>query len=261
MEQSIQSENWDSISRFYDDEYDYDYDVTFFQSLAAPKNSILELGCGTGRCLLPFVQSGHATTGVDFSSDMLQRIEVRLKDEPAAIRKLTHLIEADITDVSLNQTFDLVVIACNTLLLFEDYRDQERVLQTAFAHTKPGGICAVGVSNPDLHRLAEKFPLVKHAGSWVDSATGRTVDCFEYNYYDEANQLLVGVKMYDEIGEDRVVYRTRHNYELRYMFPRELQAVMERCGFRIRKIYGDYACNPHSIDSADIVMVAERPAE
>src|SRR4051812_35264615 len=58
-------------------------DVDFFVSEAVNcKGPVLELGCGTGRVLLPTARAGIEICGLDSSSHMLERCREKLAIEP-----------------------------------------------------------------------------------------------------------------------------------------------------------------------------------
>ena len=81
----------------YDDAvlYDYEYrrrrhDIGWYRALArqlrgrAPLR-ILELGCGSGRLLVPLLRDGHAVLGIDRSTAMLRRCAERMATKPCAV--------------------------------------------------------------------------------------------------------------------------------------------------------------------------------
>ena len=60
-------------------------DVDFYRGLARESDGpVLELGCGTGRVLLPIARDGIACTGLDSSEAMLE--ELRRKRPPGNLR-------------------------------------------------------------------------------------------------------------------------------------------------------------------------------
>ena len=259
MEQ-IGSEVWDAVSRYYDDENNFTDDVDMYVKLAGrKKNEILELGCGTGRIVIPLAEKGHPVTGIDFSEPMLNCARIKIgKCPPQAARRIT-LMLGDISNFSLDRQFDVVIIAFNSLLSVPGFRRQQAVLANAWNHLKPGGKLVVSVINPDLNVFSEKVPYVKHAGSWIDSRTGREIDCFEFDYFDLANQIIYGTKLYDEIDENGIVHRTKQIFEMRYFFSYELQLLLEQQGFRLSNVYGDYDFSSYGYNSPNMIFVAVRP--
>lgn len=50
-------------------------ELDFYLSYANKKDKILELMCGSGRFLLPFIESGFDVSGVDNSTSMLEKLK------------------------------------------------------------------------------------------------------------------------------------------------------------------------------------------
>ncbi len=254
------SGTWDAISRFYDDENNFTDDIDLYLALAGrTRRDVLEMGCGTGRILIPFAEYGHRITGIDFSEPMLERARKKIHNLPERTGRKITLLTGDISDFSLRKKFDFVFIAFNSLLAISGFRRQQAVLVNAWNHLKADGKLVISVLNPDLHVFSERVPYVKHAGSWVDSETGREVDCFEFDYFDLANQIIFGTKLYDEIDENGLVHRTKQVFEMRYFFSYELQLLLEQQGFRIRNLYGDYDRSAFTDNSPTIIFEAVRP--
>lgn len=68
-------------------------DIPLYESFATnPMGRYLEVGCGTGRVLMPFLQRGQMMTGVDISDGMLQACRRKTKDylEAGQLRLLRH---------------------------------------------------------------------------------------------------------------------------------------------------------------------------
>ena len=62
--------------------------VDFYRAAADRQGgSVLELGCGTGRKLIPIASDGHPCTGLELSSEMLTECSPR--DRPTAGRGAT----------------------------------------------------------------------------------------------------------------------------------------------------------------------------
>jgi SAM-dependent methyltransferase len=68
-------------------------DVTFYVDLCrAAKGEVLELGCGTGRILIPAAEAGCIITGLDGSGSMLERCRSKLTALPPEVQKRVTLV-------------------------------------------------------------------------------------------------------------------------------------------------------------------------
>jgi cyclopropane fatty-acyl-phospholipid synthase-like methyltransferase len=101
------------------------------------KKSSLEIGCGSGRLLLPLLANGHPIDGVEISAEM-----VSLLHQNATEKHLTTSLEkstiycADIIDLNLTESYERVSIPAFTaqLLTRENF---QRLLQQIHSFTTP----------------------------------------------------------------------------------------------------------------------------
>src|SRR4051794_10462206 len=108
----------------------------------------IELGVGTGRIALPFIQANHNYTGVDLSLGMMEQLRLKLAAAPVPSLNHYHLLQADITRLPFaDASFD-VAITVHVLHLVDDWqkalREAHRVLR------KPGGCLFIGYT--DSHK-------------------------------------------------------------------------------------------------------------
>src|SRR5579863_9439768 len=86
-------------------------DAAFYVDLCrAAGGQILELGCGTGRILIPAAAAGCTITGLDQAGFMLDRCRTKLQTLASEVQKRVTLVEADMTNFSLGRTFALVTV-------------------------------------------------------------------------------------------------------------------------------------------------------
>ena len=142
-----------SLARLYHSHHNnYCEDIPFWQSLAQKQgNPILELGCGTGRVLVPLAKSGFIVYGIDHSAGMLSFLRNQIT--PSLIPD-SHIIEGDITDFMIPTKFRLIIFPCNTYSTF-DASSRKAMLGCVYDHLMPDGIFAVSMPNPILLNLAK----------------------------------------------------------------------------------------------------------
>src|SRR5208282_1492497 len=76
----------------YNERKDVEFYVAEAQASGGP---VLELGCGTGRVLLPTARAGLEITGLDASVNMLERCRARLAAEPEEVRRRAALVRGE----------------------------------------------------------------------------------------------------------------------------------------------------------------------
>lgn len=88
-------DEYGAFAEFYDHVRPYQQrpDVDFYLRLARDTGGpVLEVGCGTGRVLVPTAQAGIEVTGLDRSQAMLQRCRERLAKEPPEVARRAQLV-------------------------------------------------------------------------------------------------------------------------------------------------------------------------
>ena len=80
-------------------------DKEFYLQVAESVNgSILELGCGTGRILLPLAEQGCRITGLDISESMLAWCRHKLNSTTFGSIDHVRLVQGDMTEFRLDDT-------------------------------------------------------------------------------------------------------------------------------------------------------------
>lgn len=98
---------------------------------------VLEIGCGEGGNLKPFLDRGYACTGIDLNKGQIENAKVFLADHPH-LDRLT-LIAEDIYNIE-PQPFDLIILRD----VIEHIHDQERFMAFLKRFIAPGGVVFFG---------------------------------------------------------------------------------------------------------------------
>lgn len=246
------------IAQFFDLEFaGYDDDLPALDAYAARTGGpILELGCGTGRALIPLARAGYAVTGVDLSLVMLQI--ARAKAEAVGAAQRITLLAGDYADVELEGQFRLAFTVMNTFLHLPTREAQVGALKHWRSHLAPRGLLIIDVFHPDVGTLAGLDGRLEFVRSWADPESGRTISKFVTRTVDLANQTLHINHIYDEIGPEGQVLRTMAPYELRYLWRFEAELLLEKAGFTLEALYGDWDLGPFESASERMILVARR---
>lgn len=130
------------VARLYDQVIPYRNrpDVDFFVEAAKKSGGpVLEVGCGTGRILLPTARSGIPITGLDLSEHMLDVCRQELEKEPRDVQDLVSLIQGDMRNFSLGEKFPLITLPFRPFQHLLTVEDQISCLTTIKDHLEPGG--------------------------------------------------------------------------------------------------------------------------
>jgi SAM-dependent methyltransferase len=126
-------------------------DIRFYLDLlqAYPNASgrVLELGCGTGRVLLPLAARCAYIYGVDLSEAMLDLCRAKLARAaiPSEHAQVQH---GDITALDLGQTFDLITAPFRVMQNLETDEQLDGLFVVIRRHLTPGGSCVLNAFRP-----------------------------------------------------------------------------------------------------------------
>ena len=163
------------------------------KKISNDKKVAIDLGCGTGEAVVKLAQRGMNVTGVDWSSDALEKGKLRAKE--ASVSELTSFIEADLNNLNtanLNQgKADLVL--CKLVIAFID--DKKVFLQDIKKLLSTDGVLII--LTPILHELVTYLPedkpgiAVKYEEfKLLLSEVFESVDEFDHSYYGDKGDLV-----------------------------------------------------------------------
>lgn len=135
------------FARFYDVIQPDVPDLDFYSNLIdSCGGEALELGCGTGRLLIPLIQKGYKITGLDNSPDILDILTKKCSELPASISARATLIHADMTNFNINKTFPLIFAPLNTLLGLPRASQRLKMLRCVRQHLEKNGSFVIDIS-------------------------------------------------------------------------------------------------------------------
>ncbi len=251
---------FDRFARFYDDDYrDYQDDIEAIAMLAAEYGDpLLELGCGTGRVLVPLALAGHTITGIDISRTLMDRAARKLARHKLVDRAT--LVQGDLRTFDLaRKDFAFAFCTSNTLMHFTAPDDQLGVLRNAWRHLRPGGYLFVDLFNPDIPRLLAINGLMEFADQWRDDATGAEVQKWSVRTIDLAEQLQDTLFIYEETFADGRSQRTNCPFTLRFLWRSEAELMLRLASFVVEDLWGDFDGSPYSSESEHLILLAQKP--
>jgi len=243
---------YDSPADLYDLEYDHDYDVPLWSSLAEREaGPVIEWGAGTGRIAVPLAEAGHDVTAVEVSERMAER--GRKKSEGV------RWVVGDMGGVDLEQRFGFAVCAFNSFLCLLAVEDALAFLRNAHEHLEPGGLLGIEVSAFTPEELAGEpgGPTIRH--DFTRESPDGTLDRFSVSRYDPASQLLsmqLFYEWYGVLGE--LESKRAHDLDIRVTNRDELTLMLRLAGFEVEAVYGGFEGEPFAAVSDHLIVLARK---
>lgn len=255
-----------SSAEFYDYVVPYATrgDVEFYvdEALAAD-GPVLELGCGTGRVLIPIARAGVPITGLDGSSAMLDQCRAKLAAEPAPVRSRVTLHEGDMRDFQLGGRFALITIPFRPFQHLLTVEDQLACLASIHRHLREGGRVILDLFNPSLDYLVNRpIGVEMPEGPPFTMTDGRqVVRSFKIVAQDRFNQVNDIELIYDVTHRGGRTERQVHTFRMRYFFRYEAEHLLARAGFAVDQLYAGYDRSSYgSTYPGELIFIARKVA-
>ncbi len=241
-------------ARYYDAAYgamsSLGADLGFYLELAREAaGPVLELGCGTGRVLLPIAADGIPCTGLDASPAMLAALAA--KSPTSNLR----LVQSSMQDFDLQgDRFALIFSAFRAFQHMYTVRDQLACLACVRRHLAPGGCFAFDVFNPRLARIAT--PEEPEEEDLRFELDGDLVVRFTSVRRQPDLQLQHVHMRYERRRGGEVVSNEEVGFDMRHFYRYELEHLLMRAGFEELTLYGDFDRSPLRADSPALIQLA-----
>ena len=235
------------LARNYDALYgvmrDPSGDAAFYRALAEETGGpVLELGCGTGRVLLPIAALGIPCVGVDASPAMLAVL--RGKNPPPTLE----LVEARMETFDLGaRRFRLAIAPFRAFLHLLDVPSQLAALANIRRHLAPGGAFAFDIFDPKLAWI-----MAPGENERLDATF--TIDGVETRRFakvrtDLATQIMDVTFRFEPAQTDG-----NTTVRLRWFYRYEMEHLLARAGFTDVTFYGGYDRRPWRPEGETVIV-------
>ncbi len=251
---------YDRIAHFYDLLHEgLRDDILFTLQLADMYGmQVLELGCGTGRLLLPLARTGHLIMGLDRSQSMIRIAEAKIDAERSSVRERAKIVEGDMSSFNLGRQFDLILIPFNTLMHLSP-NQMRACFGCVFDHLRPDGRLLIDVDNPVTMADSGDDNLLYLEQTLNDKDSDKTILQMVSSWVDIDRQIRHTTWILDtspnSVGTlERIIVQS----ELHFQYAHQLDLSLQDKGLKIESVYGDYDKNPYNEESPRLLLVAKR---
>lgn len=206
-----------------------DYVHRLIQTHRPGAQSILDLGCGTGRHDLLLAQKGYQIVGVDISGDMLAVARSQIA-AGAARSESVYFQEGDIRSVRLDRSFDAVISLFHVISYQTQNEDLLAAFKTVRCHLNSTGVFvfdfwygpAVLTDRPAVRikRLEDDDILVTRLSEPTMYANSNCVDVDFEVYVQDKLTLAVDIH--------------RETHKMRYLFLPELAFLLREANLQMQ---------------------------
>lgn len=246
----LEAELYDSL-----DELNDFGDLPFYQwFVGLGEEPVLDLGCGTGRILLPLVEQGLQVVGLDGSQTMLDLCQARLRERDLNAK----LVRGDMRDFDLGgQTFGTILVPGFSIQMLLDNSDLQRCLECCRKYLSPGGQLILPTNIPweMIWDGREECPLEERNALELPDQGVRLVASQGWKIDPLEQRLLLTNRFERLAGDGSVVESEDKQMTIRWHLPHEMMERLGEAGFSEVSAYGDFGLEPPDEESDSIVYV------
>ena len=235
-------------------------DADFFRQIIADGGQpALEVACGTGRLLLPYVREGLDVDGMDLSAEMLEICREKARGQGVDVT----LYEQPMQGLDVPRRYRTIYIPFYSFQLLVDDDDVAESLRRFHQHLEPGGRLVVPLFFPfDDDVATEPAP----AGEWrvrresrrEDGATVRAWENATYDFESQVKQSTLRFEVVDSNGETAASEDVRLG--IRWHTQPQFDSMLRAAGFGDIDVFKAQSSEPASADDTMFTFVAEHPS-
>jgi SAM-dependent methyltransferase len=238
-------------------------EIDYFRTFVEAGQPALDVACGTGRLLIPYLSAGLDVDGCDVSEDMLALCRERAEREglsPRLFRQAMH-------EVDTGRRYRTILV-CGGFGLGAHRRLDRIALRRFHELLEPGGTLILDNEVPysdeeswshwttaGRHDLPEPWTEPEERRRASDGSeyalTGRLVDVDPL-----AQRVVAELRGYRWV-DDELVERDEHRLDMTVYFTHELSALLELAGFSVR-LAADYTDEEPTPDTRFVVFIARK---
>jgi SAM-dependent methyltransferase len=229
-----------------------DFDLAFWLDVGRGAGGpVLEIGCGTGRVLLPLLEAGVDADGVDLFPAMLERARAK-----AAAKGLKpRLVAGDMRDFTMPRRYARVICPFNAFAHADGAEPQIATLRCAREHLDAGGAFVLHMSLPSPAYWLEPDGDPVLEVETRDPATGNTVQLWDTRFKDPVTQRQRSRNEIRTLAPDGRPIATRRTASVqRWVYPAELELLFRIAGFHRWELFGGFGREP--LERPDQPLVA-----
>lgn len=204
-------------------------ELDFYLSYGEKGKKILELLCGSGRFLIPFLERGFDICGMDASGEMLARLKQKAPQARA--------VQADIAEYVPEEKYDYIFISSGSVSLFTDMAACKAILGKVRQWLAPGGKFVFAVDT-----VACRCPEDKEEKTAVSVKTRDGLDLLLINkdHYEEATQTQYSPSRYALYDGGRLIRSEPMDFQTHLYRLGEMEQMLSGAGFPAVKVYSGY---------------------
>jgi SAM-dependent methyltransferase len=210
-------------------------DTEFYKGIIAKNpGAALEVGCGTGRLLVPYLQDGLDVDGVDCSREMLDIC--RQKAEKKGLSPL--LYEQYMQELDLTRNYKTIYIPFCSFMILAEREEAMQALKGFYKSLESDGQVLISLYIPrdGINSNRQEWAVRRVGTRPHDEAT---IVVSEASSYNMTEQIKTSWYRYETYKDGNLTETKFHTMKLRWYYKYEFIMMLEKVGFRDIFVHGN----------------------
>jgi ubiquinone/menaquinone biosynthesis C-methylase UbiE len=216
----------------------------------------LELGCGTGRLVLDYLQQGIDIDGMDFSVEMLDICRAKAQKRGLSPNLYQQTMEA----LDLPRSYRTIIGSSSVFQLITDRDTARETLRRIFAHLQPGGVFVTpfGFDWREGEGMDSGWHLVFEK---IRPEDGATVRRWAHGWCEPEKQWWHSEDRYEVELNGVIIAQENHRQspELRWYTQSDAVQLYQEVGFSKIQLFRGFEANPASADDRLFCVLGLKP--
>ena len=268
MDTSAETQTWHYgvVARWWAEFNTEGPEIAYFQTFVEAGQPALDVACGTGRLLIPYLQAGLDVDGCDISPDMLALCRERAEREGLS----PNLYQQAMHELDLPRRYRTIYV-CGGFGLGGNRDHDEVALRRIYEHLEPGGALVLDNEVPydDAGRSGRywttRIDVESCRSHGPNRASGERVRTAPSTSSARRARRGRPARTAGDEGDARVhvargrlVEQDEHVLKMTFYFTNELRLMLERAGFVDIQMRGDLTDDEPTSDTESIVYIARK---
>jgi ubiquinone/menaquinone biosynthesis C-methylase UbiE len=247
----LMAEAWDVFRGDTSNWADRHFYLAAIQKYGQP---VLDVGCGTGRLLLDYLQQGIDIDGVDNSPAMLaicQRKAENLGLKPA-------LYEQYVERLEISRKYQTILVPSSSLQLIIELKAVQQAMKRLYVHLLPGGVMIASMmtlwkDGEPLESQGERTAVREEDGvKFRQVARSRFDPMSECEHTEDLYQKIIGEKVVAEEVHQRSPATRSYTQS-------QIKEVFEQAGFQNLQLFSEFTFETVRPEDRLFVIVGQKP--
>lgn len=228
-------------------------DIEMYRKLCSNNAQVLELGIGTGRIAIPLAQNGISVVGIDNSVEMLKALENKINDKK--INNI-HFYHQNMQSIELDSKFELILCPFCTFNFLLTVDDQQKTLDAVRNLMNKKSQIVFDLLTPNTFPDTFRDGSLKHYDSYLCSNEDSHIEIYTSSKFNQCNQILTQERIFRKYNSSILTSESHYTMNNRLFLLGEFQLLLDKCGYKILDIYGNYRFSAFSHSSKELIIVA-----